>query len=87
MKTYLLLVGKKQLAIEKGNYNNGMPAITVVVNAGWSKRNHKHSYNANSGIGVIFGAATKALLFIGVRNKYSSVCAISTRNNVAVSLH
>ena len=32
-------------------------------------------------IGVIFGAATKKLLFIGVRNKYCSVCAISDRNN------
>ena len=60
----------------------------MVVDAGWSKRSHKHSYNANSGIGVIFGAATKALLFIGVQNKYCSVCAISSRNNVLpVPLH
>ena len=34
------------------------------------------------GIGVIFGAAaTKRLLFIGVRNKYCSVCAISEQKN------
>ena len=52
---------ERRLAIEKGNYHNGVPAITVVVDAGWSKRSHKHSYNANSGVGVIFGAATKAL--------------------------
>ena len=64
----LLIAGQKerQLAIEQGNYHSGVPAITVVVDAGWSKRSHKHSYNANSGVGVIFGAATKALLFIGV---------------------
>ena len=50
---------EKQLAIEQGNYHNGVPAITVVVDADCS---HKHSYNGNSGIGVIFRAATKALL-------------------------
>ena len=85
----LLIAGQKekQLATEQGNYHNGVPAITVVVDGGWSKRSHKHSYNANSGVGVIFGAATKALLFIGVRNKYCSVCAISTRNNVTVPPH
>ena len=80
----LLIAGQKerQLAIELGNYHNGVPAITVVVDAGWSKLSHKHSYNANSGVGVIFAAATKALLFIGVRNKYCLVCVISSRKNV-----
>ena len=76
VSTQLLTAGQmeRQLAIAQGNYHNGVPAITVVVDAGWSKRSHKHSYNANSGVGVIFGAATKALLFIGVRNKYCSIC-------------
>ena len=75
------------MAIEKGNYHNGLPAITVVVDAGWSKRSHKHSYNVNSGVGVIFGTATKALLFIGVRNKYCSICAINARNDKPISTH
>ena len=85
----LLIAGQKekQLAIEQGSYHNGIPAITVVVDGGWSKRSHKHTYNANSGVGVIYGAATKAFLFIGVRNKYCSLCAISTRNNVTVPPH
>ena len=52
-----------------------------MVDGGWSKRSHKHSYNAKSGVGIIFGAATKKLFFIGVRNKYCSVCAISKRKN------
>ena len=49
----LLTAGQveKQLTIEKGSYHNGVPAITVVVDGGWSKRSHKHSYNANSGVG------------------------------------
>ena len=29
----------------------------LVVDGSWSKRAHKHSYNAFSGTGVIFGAA------------------------------
>ena len=58
---------EKELAIQRGSYHNSVPAITVVVDGGWSKRSHGHSYNANSGFGVIFGAATKGLLFIGVR--------------------
>ena len=42
----LLIAGQKekQLAIKQGNYHNGIPAITVVVDGGWSKRSHKHLY-------------------------------------------
>ncbi len=50
-------------------------SITVVVDGGWSKRSHKHSYNANSGVGIILGKATGKLLYLGVRNKYCSSCA------------
>ena len=42
-----------------GFYHNGVPTVTVVVDAGCSKRSHKHSYNAKSGVGVTFSAATK----------------------------
>ena len=85
----LLAAGQveRRMAIAQGNYHNGVPAITVVVDAGWSKRSHKHSYNANAGVGVIFGAATKSLLFIGVRNKYCSICAINTRNGKPIPTH
>ena len=57
----LLTAGKEErsLAIAQGTFHDGVPAITVVVDGGWSKRSHKHSYNAKSGVGVIFGAATK----------------------------
>ena len=59
----------------------------MVVDAGWSKRSHKHTYNANSGVGVIFGNATRRLLFIGVRNKYCSVCSIDVRKGEEVRHH
>ena len=41
---------EKELAISRGDYHEGVPAITVIVDGGWSKRSHKHSYNANSGV-------------------------------------
>ena len=50
---------ERELAIAQGDYHNRVPAITVVIDAGWSKRSHKHSYNANSGIGVMFGQPQK----------------------------
>ena len=41
-------------------YHQNVPSITVFVNGGWSTRSHKHLYNANLGVGLIFGAATKS---------------------------
>ena len=35
---------------------------------------HKHTYNALSAVGVIFGQETGKPLYLGVRNKYCSVC-------------
>ena len=66
------------MAIARGDFHQGVPVITVVVDGGWSKRCHKHSYNAKSGVGVIFGQRMK-LLFVGVRNKYCAVCYVSER--------
>ena len=75
---------EKQLAIERGSYHEGVPAITVIVDGGWSKRSHKHSYNAKSGVAVIIGKATGKLLHIGVRNKHCHACSrgISKENHV-----
>jgi len=44
---------EKQLAIANNSFEEGMPAITVIVDSGWSQRAHKHSYNAKSGVAVI----------------------------------
>ena len=65
---------EKRLAVERAVYHQGVPALTVIVDVAWSKRSHKHSYNAKSGVGVIIGKATGRLLFIGVRNKYCTAC-------------
>ena len=65
---------EKELAEKRGDFHEGVPAITVVVDGGWSKRSHRHSYNAKSGVGIIIGQATGKLLYIGVRNKYCTAC-------------
>ena len=65
---------EKQLAEERGDYHDGVPAITVIVDGGWSKRSHKHSYNTKSGVAIIIGKETRKLLHIGVRNKYCAAC-------------
>ena len=65
---------EKRLAEEREDFHEGVPAITVIVDGGWSKRSHKHSYNANSGVAIIVGKATGKLLYIGVRNKYCTAC-------------
>ena len=66
---------EKSIAEAKGSVHEGVPAITVIVDGGWSKRSHKHSYNAKSGVAVIIGKETGKILFIGVRNKYCHACA------------
>ena len=66
---------ERRLAIEKGSYYEGVPAITVIVNGGWSKRSHKHPYNAKSGVGIIIGKETVKLLFLDVRNKFCYACS------------
>ena len=66
---------ERELAIHQGSFHHGVLAITVIVDAGWSKRTHKHTYNALSGVGVIFGQQTGKLLYVGVRNKFCAACA------------
>ena len=52
---------KRDLAIPNGKYHCRVPAITVVMDGGWNKRSHKHSYNAKSGLAIIFGPASYIL--------------------------
>ena len=78
---------ERRLAIENGDYFQGIPAITVIADGGWSKRSHKHSYNAKSGVAVIIGSRTKKLLFLGVRNKYCSTCSIAENAGKEAPVH
>ena len=44
MEKAMLEAGKeeKRLAEQRGDYHQGVPAITVVVDDGWSKCSNKH---------------------------------------------
>ncbi|VDI57174.1 Hypothetical predicted protein [Mytilus galloprovincialis] len=68
---------ERRIAIENNNYNEGVPSITVIADGGWSKRSHKHTYNASGGVAIIVGKQTGKILYIGVRNKYcnSYICS------------
>ena len=73
---------EREMAIERNDSFEGIPAITVTVDGGWSKRSHKHSYNAISGVAVIIGT-----LFLGVRNKYCSICAVAANKDTTPQQH
>ncbi len=68
---------EKRLAELRGDYHEGWPACTVVGDGGWSKRSHKHSYNAPGGVAILVGAVTGRLLYVGVRNKTCSICTVA----------
>ena len=57
---------EKRLAEERGDYHEGVPAITVIVNGGWSKRSLCHSYNPKLGVAIVIGSETERILHIGV---------------------
>ena len=75
---------EKRNAIQQGSLHEGVPAISVIFDGGWSKRSHKHSYNAKSGTSIIIGVHTGKLLHVGVRNKYCSVC-VHTHSNIILN--
>lgn len=78
---------EREIAVSKKTFFEGIPAISVTVDGGWSKRSHKHSYNAKSGVAVIIGNATKKLLYMGVRNKYCSICTVASNKGTTPKEH
>ena len=78
---------EKALAIARNDLHEGVPSITVVVDGGWAKRSHKHSYNSLSGVTIIIGKETGKILFMGVRNKYCSRCAQAENKNTEPPKH
>jgi hypothetical protein len=66
---------EKELAILANDFDvDGIPQITVAVDGAWAKRTYRTNYNSLSGVAAIVGHRTRKVLFIGVRNKYCTVC-------------
>lgn len=77
-----------EIARDRGNIVNGdIATCTVIVDGGWSQRSYGHKYSAKSGVACIIGKATKKLLFMGVRNKYCSICAIAQSKSATTPPH
>ena len=49
---------EKVIALSKVK-SNVILGIVVIVHGSWSKRTHKHSYSAKSGVGIIIGKETR----------------------------
>ncbi|CAG9768527.1 unnamed protein product [Ceutorhynchus assimilis] len=65
-----------ELALEEGDVDeNGIPCITVVTDGAWAKCSYNVNYDSMSGVACIIGYRTGNLLFLGIRNKYCSLCS------------
>jgi len=78
---------EKQLALEKNETINGIPYITVVADGSWAKRSYGTAYDSLSGVGAIIGYRTKKVLFVGIRNKFCTVCNMAERNGIEAKVH
>lgn len=78
---------EKQLALERNETINGIPYITVVADGSWMKRSYGTTYDSLSGVGAIIGFRTKKVLFIGIRNKFCTICNMAEQNSVEPRVH
>jgi len=78
---------EKQLALERNETINGIPYITVVADGSWMKRSYGTNYDSLLGVGAIIGARTKKVLYVGVRNKYCTICDLAERNKIEPKDH
>ncbi|XP_067205374.1 uncharacterized protein [Linepithema humile] len=78
---------EKQLALERNETINGIPYITVVADGSWLKRSYGNAYDSLSGVGAIIGYRTRKVLFIGIRNKFCTVCDMAERNGLKPNNH
>ncbi len=65
---------ERQLAEQRGEYHQGVPSVAMSVGVG--QRGHTNSYNSKSDVGVM---RQKKLPYLGVRNKYCSICVVGER--------
>ncbi|KAJ8896049.1 hypothetical protein PR048_001390 [Dryococelus australis] len=67
---------EKAIAIRDRNVDSdGVPMCTVVADGAWCRRSYKTNYDSISGVASIVGFKREKVLYIGVRNRYCSICA------------
>ncbi|XP_031353734.1 uncharacterized protein LOC116178384 [Photinus pyralis] len=79
---------EKQIALRNKDVDkNGVPCITVVADGTWAKRSYHTNFNSSSGAAAVIGYRTKKVLFLGVRNKFCTVCKIAETTGDTVKSH
>lgn len=80
-----------EMAIANGSYVTvegiQYPAITVIVDGGWSKRSYGHSFSSNSGVAVIIGAQTRKVIYADTRITTCYVCQKKRNLDVPIPNH
>lgn len=79
---------ERNMALAEGRVDkNGIPIIDVIVDGCWCKRTYKKNYSALSGAAAIIGRKSGEVLFLGVKNKYCSICAQAEKSNKVAKPH
>jgi len=79
---------EREIALEKKQLcSDNVPWITVYLDGSWSKRSYGTNYNALSGMAGIIGKNTGELIFLGVRNKFCSICTRAETKSVEPNDH
>lgn len=79
---------EREMATAVGDVDpNGVPMITVVADGSWAKRSYRSNYNSLSGAAAIIGYKTKKVLFLGVKNKFCTICKLAENKCQIVSKH
>lgn len=61
---------ERDIAIAKGDVENGIPFISVIGDGGWSKRTYGHGFGASAGVVSPF----MYYITLGTHRKYLSMC-------------
>ncbi|XP_039287389.1 uncharacterized protein LOC120352037, partial [Nilaparvata lugens] len=79
---------EKREAIKRGDVDShGVPLLTVVADGCWAKRSFRTNYNSLSGVAAIVGYHTKKVLYVGVKNKYCTLCVRAERSGKQAKEH
>lgn len=79
----MIAAGKEEAELAKNNgelVKDGIPEIAVIADG--AKRSYKTKYEAKSGEACNIGYKTGKLLFLGIRNKFCSMCLKHEKGDV-----
>ncbi|KOB67837.1 hypothetical protein OBRU01_19203 [Operophtera brumata] len=78
---------EREAAIEEGRVKDGVAVIDVIADGCWGKRTYKKNYSSLSGAAAIVGRRFGEVLFLGVRNKYCTICTRAQNKSLQPKEH